>query len=255
MLAGKKAVVTGGSGGIGFAIADAFVRNGSDVCIISRSKEKCETACKHLEKWGKNVKFILADFTDVSAVSAVAAEIIKKWGNIDILVNNAGVAIFSKFKDVDEEEFDKQIKLNFKSPYFFIQKMLPALIEQKSSIINISSYFAQRVLPQRPSSVYSASKGAINSLTKALAYELGPLGIRVNAIAPGTVNTALVRKNIGVIPEKERGKFWDGIKTIYPMGRIGEPEDIGGIAVYLASDEASWVTGSIINIDGGLTTN
>lgn len=99
------------------------------------------------------------------------------------------------------------------------------------------------------------TKGAINSFTKALAFELGPRGVRVNAIAPGTVNTPLVQSNINRLSEEGKNKFYESIKIIYPLGRIGEPEDLGGIAVYLASDEAKWVTGSVISIDGGLTTS
>lgn len=184
----------------------------------------------------------------------ISKQILSEWNSIDILVNNVGTARFSPFSGVTESEYDLQLNLNVKAPYLLTQKLLPALKKAKGNVINISSYFAQKMLPGRPSSVYSLTKGAINSLTKALAYELGPEGVRVNAIAPGTVNTPLVRNTTDRLSEEQKTKFRESIKTIYPLGRIGEPEDLGGIAVYLASDEARWVTGSIFNIDGGLTT-
>jgi NAD(P)-dependent dehydrogenase (short-subunit alcohol dehydrogenase family) len=111
------------------------------------------------------------------------------------------------------------------------------------------------MLPGRPSTAYSLSKGAIDAFTKSLAYEAGPRGVRVNAIAPGTVNTALVQAVIARLTEEGKAKFSEMVKTIYPLGRIGEPDDVSGAAVFLASDEARWITGTILAVDGGLTTN
>ncbi len=122
-------------------------------------------------------------------------------------------------------------------------------------MINISSYFSHRMLPGRPSTAYSLTKGAIDAFTKALAYEAGPHGVRVNAISPGTVNTPLVQANIDRLTEEGKTKFKEMIKTIYPLGRIGEPDDVSGAAVFLASDQARWMTGTIMAVDGGLTTN
>ncbi len=254
MLSGKKAVITGASDGIGLGIAKAFAQNGADVLLIARDMEKLDKASAELTSYGVNIKTISVDLSNISAIEKVSIQILSEWNEIDILVNNVGIARFTPFSEVTESEFDLHLNLNVKAPYLLTQRLLPALEKAKGSIINISSYFAQRMLPGRPSTAYSLTKGAINSFTKALAYELGPKGIRVNAIAPGTVNTPLVQSNINRLSEEERAKFQESIKTIYPLGRIGEPDDIGGIAVYLASNEARWVTGSIINIDGGLTT-
>jgi len=254
LLSGKKAVITGGSEGIGFGIAKAFARTGADLLLIARDAEKLGKASAELISYGVNVKTLSADLSDPSAFEKISGQILSEWNEIDILVNNAGIARFNVFSEVSESEFDLQLNLNVKAPYLLTQRLLPALERVKGCIINISSYFARRMLPGRPSTVYSLTKGAINSFTKALAYELGTKGVRVNAIAPGTVNTPLVQKNISRLSEEERGGFQEAIKTIYPLGRIGEPDDLGGIAVYLASDEAKWVTGSIMNIDGGLTT-
>ena len=254
LLSGKKAVITGASDGIGFGIAKAFAKNGADVLLIARDSKKLDKASAELTGYGVNVKTISVDLSDITVTEKISEQILSEWDEIDILVNNVGIAKFTPFSDVMENEFDLQLNLNVKAPYLLTQRLLPALGKAKGSVINISSYFAQRMLPGRPSTVYSLTKGAINSFTKALAYELGPKAIRVNAIAPGTVNTPLVQSNINRLSVEERAKFYEMIKTIYPLGRIGEPDDLGGIAVYLASDEARWVTGSIINVDGGLTT-
>ncbi|MBI3753958.1 MAG: SDR family oxidoreductase [Deltaproteobacteria bacterium] len=254
-LSGKKAVITGGSDGIGFGIAKALANNGADVLLIARDPDKLKRASAELARNGVAVKAISADLSDASAVEKISAQLLAEWSELSILVNNAGIARFTPFSEVTESEFDLHLNMNVKVPYLLTQRVLPALEKAKGSVINISSYFALRMLPGRPSSVYSMTKGAINSFTKALAFELGPRGVRVNAIAPGTVNTPLVQSNINRLSEEGKNKFYESIKTIYPLGRIGEPEDLGGIAVYLASDEAKWVTGSVISIDGGLTTS
>jgi NAD(P)-dependent dehydrogenase (short-subunit alcohol dehydrogenase family) len=255
-LAGRKAVVTGSSEGIGFGIASAFAQNGADLWLVARDKAKLEAACEKLAPYNTKVYFTCADLTDIQSAETLAAEISTTWEQIDVLVNNAGVARFTPFLKVTATELDLQLNLNVRVPYVLTQKLLPRLIPAQGCIINVSSYFAVRMMPGRPSTAYSLSKGAINAFTKALACELGSLGVRVNAIAPGTVRTPLFEDNItNRLSSEEKNKFDQLVKQIYPLGRIGEPEDLGGIAVYLASDAAKWVTGAIFNIDGGLTTN
>lgn len=254
-LANKKAVITGGSDGIGWGIAKAFAQNGADVYLIARNQEKLERASAELMSDEVEVKTQAADLSNIQAIKPLAAEILAEWNQIDILVNNAGTSLFTEFADVTLDEFDFQMNLNVKSPYLLTQTLLPGLERAKGNVINISSYLAHKMLPGRPSTVYSLTKGAINSLTKSLSYELGSKGIRVNAIAPGTVNTPLVQQDLNKLPQSELCNYYESLPTSYPLGRMGEPDDLGGIAVYLASDEAKWVTGSIISVDGGLTTN
>lgn len=160
-----------------------------------------------------------------------------------------GAALFSPFEKVTLDELDTLI--NIKAPYFFNQCLIPGLEKRQGNIINISSYFSHRMIPGRTSTAYSLTKGALDSFIKALASEIGPKGIRVNAIAPGTIDTQLVRTALEKMPADTAKQFQDMIKTIYPLGRTGKPDDIGGAAIYLASDLA----GTIFNIDGGLTTN
>lgn len=255
-LCGKRAVITGGSDGIGLGIAKVFVASGADVLIVARGVEKLENARSQLLACGdRKVHCLSADLTNPLAASKTAKEVLEIWPEIDTLVNNAGAALFSPFERVTPDELDVLINLNVKAPYLLTQGLMPALERRRGSVINISSYFSHRMIPGRTSTAYSLTKGALDSFTKALASEVGSRGIRVNAIAPGTVDTQLVRTALGRMQPEARKTFQDSIETIYPMRRIGTPEDIGGAAIYLASDQASWVTGSIFNIDGGLTTN
>jgi len=255
ILANKTAVITGGSEGIGLGIAKAFAKEGADVLLVGRSQEKLDKAKKEFSHHNVITECISWDLTESSSIDSLANEIEGRFPDVNILVNNAGIAKFTPFSDVEIQELDLHINLNIKAPYLLTQSLLPSLERNNGSVINISSYFSHRMLLGRPSTAYSFTKGAIDSFTKSLAFELGEKNIRVNAIAPGTIDTPLVKSNINKLDEKGKQKFQEMIKSIYPLGRIGRPEDLGGIAVFLASDQASWVTGSVFNIDGGLTTN
>lgn len=255
-FSGRRALVTGGSDGIGLAIASALARNGASLWLIARDIAKLETARRSLSQWDVDVQITAADLSDIASVETVAASLPLVGDRVDILINNVGVACFTPFERVSIAELDLQLNLNIRVPYLLAQRLLPSLIAAKGCIINVSSYLAQRMLPKRPSSAYSLTKGAVNSWTKALACELGPQGVRVNAIAPGTIRTPLFEENIVKRSSAgELAEFEAMVQKIYPLGRIGEPDDLGEIVVYLASNEARWVTGAIFNIDGGLTTN
>lgn len=222
---------------------------------MARDERKLEKSALILLSFGVDVKFLSADLADSQAVKKAAEDILNIWPEIDVLVNNAGIARFSLFIETSEADLDLHLNLNVKAPYILTQLLFGALKARKGSVINISSYFSHRMLLGRPSSAYSLTKGAIDAFTKAPAFEAGPCGIRVNAIAPGTVDTSLVQANINKLTEKGKAKFAEMIKTIYPLGRIGEPDDVSGAAVFLASDQARWITGAILAVDGGLTTN
>lgn len=255
LLEGRKAVITGGSEGIGFAIAEAFVKNGADVIIISRNKEKLNKAAEKLSIYNRKINTISFDLSDLSKIPALTKEINLIYSKVDVLVNNAAMALFEKIENMQPSELAQIISMNVQSPYILSQQLLPSLLKTKGNIINISSYFSHRMIPGRYSTAYSLTKGAIDSFTKSLACELGPNGIRVNAIAPGSVKTPLFNTAMKKMTAKQREVFTDRVKTIYPLGRIGEPDDLGGLAVFLASEQAKWVTGSIVSVDGGLTTN
>lgn len=248
----KTVVVTGGSDGIGLAIAAAFGQCGARVVVAARDRAKLDRAVAVIP--GPAVG-IVADLAHSDGALGLARETLDLTGGVDVLVNNAGMARFTPFATVGGDELEAHLTLNLKSPFLLAQALLPALVASQGSICNISSYFADRMLPGRPSTVYSMTKGGLDSLTKALAFELGPLGVRVNAIAPGTVESALVRGNLDRLDPVAREKFLESVRTIYPLGRIGQPAEIAPMAVFLASPGAAWITGAVFPVDGGLTTN
>ncbi|MER9901414.1 SDR family oxidoreductase [Mesorhizobium sp. M0130] len=163
------------------------------------------------------------------------------------------MAFLVPFETVSEDQFQQSFALNVTAVFFLTQRLLPHLAPGAASVINISSYFAHKMIPKRPSSLYSLSKGALNSLTRSLAFELGPRGIRVNAIAPGTVDTAMRRRSIENLTEAAQAELKAYVERSYPLGRIGRTSDLAGIAVYLASDEAAWTSGGVFAVDGGYT--
>ena len=251
-----KILITGSSEGIGFGIAKAFAKEGANIWLVARNSEKLNKAGEKLAQYDIDVQMTAIDLLKKGACQHLSNEISDRWKYLNILVNNAGLAKFTPFAEVSSDELDLQLNLNLKVPYQLTQLLLPKLTETKGCVINISSYFAQRMIPGKPSTTYSLTKGAINSFTKSLAAELGSSGVRVNAIAPGTVRTPMYERNIMQnASSAEIATFEKQVQTVYPLQRIGEPEDIGNAAVYLASDAAKWVTGAIFNIDGGLTTN
>ncbi|MBX3448654.1 MAG: SDR family oxidoreductase [Planctomycetaceae bacterium] len=254
-LQNLKAVITGGSDGLGLAIASAFAAQGAEVWLIARSADKLAKAAESLKATGATVRFTAADLTNTADIERVGEEIAQAWDRLDVLVNNAGTARYTNFADVTTEEIELQVQLNLLAPYLLTQRLLPRLLTAQGSVINISSTSAHRLIPGRPASIYAMTKGGINSLTKALALELGPQGVRVNAIAPGTVRTSLTRNMIAAFSDERKAAYEQFVKQSFALGRLGEPEEVAHLAVYLASPEAKWTTGSVFIVDGGLSTN
>ncbi|WP_255555193.1 SDR family NAD(P)-dependent oxidoreductase [Flavobacterium sp. NKUCC04_CG] len=255
MLSNKYAVVTGGSDGIGLAIATAFVKEGAHVCIVGRNQLKLQEARENLAAFGKEVVCLAFDLTQVNEIKVLAAQILTVFPRVDVLVNNAGMGHFSPFLDTDTALLEMHLDLNVKAPYFLTQNLMKSLIESGGNVINISSYFSHRMLPGRDSTAYSLTKGALDSFTKALAFEVGKRGVRINGIAPGSIQTDLFQTNLEKLTVEEQRTFEVMVGTIYPLGKIGVPDDIGSMAVFLASDSAKWITGAMMAVDGGLTTN
>ena len=255
-LNNKNAVITGGSDGIGLGIAKAFAREGANLLLIGKDPEKLQKAQQALlNEFGVQVHTLSADLSKTEIVTEVVKDIERLLPTVDILVNNAGLGKFVPFEQVDNTLYDAHFNLNVKAPYFLTQSLLPALVKSKGNVINISSYFAHRMLPNRATTVYSATKGALNSFTKALAFEVGHLGVRVNAIAPGSISTPQFNRNLQALTPEKQAAFETMVKEIYPLQHIGTPEDIAKACVFLASDNASWITGTVLAVDGGLTTN
>jgi NAD(P)-dependent dehydrogenase (short-subunit alcohol dehydrogenase family) len=244
-LNGKIAIVTGGNSGIGYASAKKLKENGATVIITGRSAEKVKTASNELGVTG-----IVADVKDLSAIDALVNQVKNEFGNVDILFVNAGIFTPAPLGHISEEMFDNQMGINFKGALFTVEKFLP-IINDGASIINLGSINAYTGMPN--TAVYAASKAAMNSYTRTAATELAPRKIRVNVINPGPVYTPIFEKT-GMEEEQLKG-FAEAMQNRIPLKRFGQPEDIANLVAFLASDEASFITGSEYNIDGGININ
>ncbi|MGK0212159.1 MAG: NAD(P)-dependent dehydrogenase (short-subunit alcohol dehydrogenase family) [Polaribacter sp.] len=244
-LKGKVAVVTGGNSGIGYASAKELKANGATVIITGRSEEKVKTASVEL-----GVKGIVADVESILAIENLVAQVKKDFGKVDILFVNAGIFQAAPIGQISEEMFDHQMGINFKGAFFTTEKFLP-ILNDGASIINLSSINAYTGMPN--TAVYAASKAALNSFTRTAATELAPRKIRVNAINPGPVSTPIYGKT-GMAEEQING-FAEALQNRIPLKRFGQPEDIAKLVSFLASDDASFITGSEYNIDGGININ
>lgn len=239
----KTVIVTGASRGIGKACALAFGKSGADVIVnYTRSKEKAEEVCEEISRLGGRALPFCADVADRKAVDEMIAFAHSNFGSISTIVNNAGIAEQIMFCDITEEKWDRMFAVDVKGVYNCIQSSLPDMIHNKSGrIINISSMWG--ITGASCEVHYSAAKAAVIGMTKALAKELGPSGITVNAIAPGVISTEMN----GNISEE----IMSELKEETPIGRIGTPEDIAETALFLASPKASFITGEVISVNGG----
>lgn len=238
----RVAIVTGGGSGLGLAIAEKFTANGIDTIIAGRDEQKLKRAKDQL---GDHCYPMTCDITNLSAIPGFVEEIAARFGRIDILVNNAGINMKKEFTEVTDEEFQSVITTNLCSVFAISREVVKQMMKQgNGSVINISSMAAQYGLPKVIA--YSASKTAIDGMTRAMAVELSPKGIRVNAIAPGFIETDMTAKALNTDPERKQKVFG---RT--PMGYMGKPDDIGEAALFLASDAAKYITGVVLPVDGG----
>ncbi len=242
-LSGKIAVVTGGNSGIGYATAEEFLKQGAKVVITGRNAEKVEKAAKEL-----GVEGIVADQANLSHLDSLVEKVKELHGKVDILFVNAGVFIPSYLGQITEEVYDNQMDINFKGAVFTLQKFLPILSEG-ASVINLSSVNAYTGMPS--TIIYAATKAALNSFTRTAAAELASKNIRVNAVNPGVTETPIFNKT-GMNDEQVAG-FKASVVDGIPLKRIGTSEGVAKLVTFLASDDASYITGSEYNIDGGMT--
>ena len=243
-LSGKTAVITGGNSGIGLATAKLFIREDAQVVILGRDDNTLATAKKEL---GDKAMTLKTDVAFLDQLDAAVREIGVKFGKIDILFANAGIAEFAPMEQIDERFFDKTFDINVKGVYFTAQKFVPLLRE------NGAVMFTTSVVNQKGwtgTSVYSASKAAVRSLARTLAAELQPRKIRVNAISPGPIETPIYGR-LGMPPEAVR-QLADGVLQQTPMHRFGSADEVAKVALFLASDDSSYLTGGEICVDGGL---
>jgi len=245
-LTGKKALVTGGSRGIGRGICLALAKQGADVVVNYRSNEaEAQAVVSEIKAMGRQAFAVQADVSQATSVAKMFEEIKNRWGKLDILVNNAGIVKFANFEEVTEEDWDQIVDVNLKGQFLCAKEALK-LMGPGGKIINIASIASGGVgIGFRQIAHYTASKGGVVALTENLALELGPKGINVNAIAPGVIETDMTK---GLTTDEKTSA---GLLARIPKGRFGKPEDIGAAAAFLASDEADYITGTVLYVDGG----
>lgn len=244
-LANKVALVTGASRGIGRGIAEQYAREGAKVAIVyNQSKGPAEELAESIRSAGGEATTYQHDVRDASGPATIVEKIVESWGGLDILVNSAGITRDGLFLQLSDEDWNDVISTNLNGTFYFCRAAGRQMMSKRSgSIINISSVAAQH--SNKGQSNYAASKAGIEALTRTLAAELAGRKVRVNAIAPGFIETDMT--------ESVRAKAGDVIKSAIPMKRYGQPADIAAAAVYLASEESSYVTGQVLIVDGGLS--
>jgi 3-oxoacyl-[acyl-carrier protein] reductase len=239
----KVAVVTGGAQGIGAAIVDRLASEGASVAVVDINGEKAKEVALAAQQKGVEAESYQVDVSDTEAVKSMVGEITKRFGRVDILVNNAGITRDGLLMTMSEKDWDLVLSVNLKSVFNFTKAIARPMVKQKGgSIINVSSVVG--LMGNGGQANYSASKAGVIGITKSSAKELAGRNIRVNAVAPGYIQTAMTEK----LDEKARTALMDGI----PSNRLGTPEDVANAVLFLASDLASYVTGEVLRVDGGM---
>lgn len=239
----KTVLITGGTRGIGAALVEAFAKEGYNVAFTYKnSAEKAEEICNIIKANGGSIISICADSSVPLSVSNAVEQAVKEFGKIDVLVNNSGIAQQKLFTDISDDDWSNMINNNLSSVFYYCRQVLPQMISRKNGcIINISSMWGE--VGASCEVHYSAAKAGVIGLTKALAKEVGPSGIRVNCISPGVIRTDMLadftNEDIAALAEET------------PLGRIGKPQDIAAAALFLASDESSFITGQVLGVNGG----
>lgn len=241
-LSGKRAVITGGSKGLGRAIAAGFIEYGAEVIITGRNKEDISKTCEQL---GSQCKGVVFDLKNISDIPAFVDQTEAAYGQVDILVNNAGIHLKKDAVDVSNEEYAEVILVNQQAVFSLSREWAKKMLSRKTgSILMISSMASQYGIPKVIA--YTAAKSAVEGMTRALAVELSPYGIRVNCIAPGFIETEMSAKALNGDPERKQK-----VLSRTPMQKLGTPADVGMAALYLCSPAAAYITGVVLPVDGG----
>ena len=242
-LTNKTAIITGGGSGIGQACAWAFYQEGANVVLFGRREDKLKETAQEL---GSRAMTVSGDMTRSEDLDRLVQETLSKFHRIDILVNNAGLFKGAPLHEISDEQYDEMMNINMRAVFQLTRRVLPVMMEQKSgNIIHISSILGIIAVPQV--AVYNISKGALNQFSRSIAVEYGGYGIRSNSICPGLIKTDMtadLMKDEALMQEWSKG---------YPIGRFGKPEDVANACLFLASDESSFITGTVLPVDGGFT--
>jgi NAD(P)-dependent dehydrogenase (short-subunit alcohol dehydrogenase family) len=246
-LKAKVAIVTGASSGIGRATALKLAAEGASVVLVARSADALEELAEEIRAAGGEAKPVAADVTQEVEIERVVAETVKAFGGIDVLVNAAGIIAFGTIETTGLDEWDYMMNVNVRAPFYLMQCALPHLIERRGNVVNVSSVTGIRSFPGVLA--YCSSKAAVDQLTSCAALEVASHGVRVNAVNPGVVVTELHRA--GGMEEERYADFLEHSKTTHPLGRVGRPEEVADLILFLASPRAGWITGVSCPIDGG----
>ncbi len=243
----KTVVVTGATSGIGKATAFRFAASGANVVAVGRDETALIDVKSHIEATGARCAPVLADLSRDDGAEAVVAQAVETFGGIDVLVNAAGHISTGTVENTSLEAWDAMLNINLRAPFVLTQKALPSLIERRGNVVNVSSVTGLRAFPGVLA--YCVSKAALDQLTRCSALELGAKGVRVNAVNPGVVITDIHKR--GGMNAEQYEAFLEHSKTTHPLGRVGKADEVAELIFFLASDNASWITGATYSIDGG----
>jgi NAD(P)-dependent dehydrogenase (short-subunit alcohol dehydrogenase family) len=247
-MSGKVMIVSGGASGLGLAAAIKFAKNGYDIVIIDINEEKGRKAEQQIKDSGRDAVFCNCDISDNEQVQRAAKITREKFGRADVLINNAGLEIRGSILQCTEEDWTRTYDINLKGIYYMSMAFVPLMMEQGAgAVVNTGSILGYRTVGER--SAYSSSKGAIDTLTRTMAFDLAGENIRVNCVAPGAIDTPLLRGSINDSPDPKATEQFLGAKSV--LNRMGTPEEVANVMYFLASDEASFVTGATYFVDGG----
>lgn len=246
-MQGKVVIVTGASSGIGRAAAALFAERGATVVAVGRNEKELKLLAAAAKDAEGTIKPQLADMHEMNQLERIASETIQKHKRIDVLVNSAGIIRNGALESTTLDDWDRMMHINLRSVFLLTQRCLPHLIATKGNIVNVSSVAGTRAFPNVLA--YCVSKAAVDQMTRCAALELGPKGVRVNAVNPGVVVTNLHKR--GGMEEDAYKAFLEHSTETHPIGRVGTPEEVAELICYLASDKAGWITGATYAIDGG----
>jgi NAD(P)-dependent dehydrogenase (short-subunit alcohol dehydrogenase family) len=248
-LAGQVAVVTGGAKGIGLGCSRVMGRAGASIAVVDFDATACDASVRELSQLGITAEAYLCDVGKAEDVNRMIEGVVSRFGRIDVVVNNAGIHDSKSLEDATEADWDRILTNNLKSMYLVVKAALPYLKQTKGRIVNMSSMAG--VVGQGHAAAYASSKGGIIILSKNLALDLAPYGIRVNAVCPGWVETPLVNQWFALQPDEAAARKYIG--SIHPLGRIATADEVGEATLFLASDASSFITGVALPVDGGVT--
>jgi NAD(P)-dependent dehydrogenase (short-subunit alcohol dehydrogenase family) len=246
-FAGKVALVTGATSGIGNACVSAFAKEGARVAFVGRNEEALDRVSRDLKQWGAQGLPVMADLSSEFSQQEIVSRTVAEFGGIDILVNAAGHIASGTIENTNLDAWDKMMDVNVRAVFRLMQQALPSLIARRGNVVNVSSVTGLRAFPGVLA--YCVSKAAVDQLTRCASLELAAKGVRVNAVNPGVVVTEIHKR--GGMNDEAYAAFLEHSKQTHPLGRVGQADEIATLVLFLASEQASWITGATYSIDGG----